>query len=321
MDAAGQAREAESAAYAKLLHPNGPVTTPLPDDIGLPGHTLLIEPILTSTADRVGALALAVRDGQQETLDPIRALLAICATIIAPHVAPRGGDPGVDEAALTEGLANLGELARPLTHLFNNFLNSLVLKVAVLEQQLPESYRPSLGQLRQQGTSVANYVKAFQQCRQQIEPIGARADVNRAVRAAVALARTNPGEATDSAMAVKLVLGNPLPSVVGTTGELRRCCFFLVVNAWRACRTRTVVVRTEQVGGNVQVQVEDEGPIVEPAQLGKLFELAGAVRPGTQPLELAACRSIIRRLGGRLRAENLPAGGLMITLELPITPK
>lgn len=228
---------------------------------------------------------------------------------------------GPDEHALTEELANLGELSRPLTHLFNNFLNSLVLKVAVLDQQLPESYRPSLAQLRQQATAVAEHVKRYQQYRQQIEPTGARADVNRAVREAVEMVRAIRGEPGGDSFEATLALGDDLPPAVGTTSELRRCCFFLIANARRASRMGAVVVRTQQSAGNVQIQIEDEGPSVDPAQLAKLFELGGPARPDTQPLELAASRSISRRLGGRLRAENKPAGGFTVILDIPTAAK
>jgi signal transduction histidine kinase len=314
LDEGGNPWTADAAALAPLLGREGPARAPVPKAFHLTGHLLLIEPIVWQDA-RLGAVALAVREDEPEA--PVRAVLSVCAGMVAPHFVA-GDVPCAQERAVTDGLANLGELARPLTHTFNNFLNGLVLKVAVLEQQLPDSFRPTLGQLRQQATEVAELIKRFQQYRQLVDPATARADVNRAVREAAVQAQR--ADAARNGATIALELGNDLPAVVGTLAEWRRCMVFLLANALRATRKGRVLARTARVGTQVQIQVEDEGPSLDAAQVGKLFELGGVVRPGTQPLELASCRSIVRRLGGKLRAETYPSGGMVVVIDLPTAP-
>jgi signal transduction histidine kinase len=64
--------------------------------------------------------------------------------------------------------------------------------------------------------------------------------------------------------------------------------------------------------------MEDNGPGVAPELLPRLFEPEVVGRPGTQGLELAACKGLVRRLHGKIQADNLPGGGVAIVVELPV---
>jgi len=75
-------------------------------------------------------------------------------------------------------------------------------------------------------------------------------------------------------------------------------------------------IRTLHTGENVQLLVEDIGPTVPTELLHKLFEPTVICREGTNSLELAACRSIVRRCKGKIEAQNRPEGGLTIVVEL-----
>ena len=78
-------------------------------------------------------------------------------------------------------LANTGELSGPLTHEFNNFLNIVLLHVALLEAEIPETLRPELMELRRQGGSMTALVKQFQQHRRRLLPVQNQIDANRVV--------------------------------------------------------------------------------------------------------------------------------------------
>ena len=109
-----------------------------------------------------------------------------------------------------------------------------------------------------------------------------------------------------------------LPPVSAVYPELCRLCEFLIRNAAAVSIGREVVVRTGATSGSVLFQVDDAGPPVSAAALGQLFEPAAEERPGTSRLELAACKSLAKRLGARLEAEPGSAGGVAVTVELPV---
>ncbi len=97
----------------------------------------------------------------------------------------------------------------------------------------------------------------------------------------------------------------------------------LVVNAVQAIpagrRDGRVAVRAERGGGRVRVLVEDNGIGMKPEMLRRVFEPFFSTKPfgvGTG-LGLAVSRGLVQSLGGDLRLEGLPAGGMRATVELP----
>src|SRR5262249_28231911 len=90
--------------------------------------------------------------------------------------------------------ANLGALASPITHELNNFLNVVLLQVAVLEQDLPAKRPGGLTGIRQQGKAVAELVRQWQQYRFRQQSTLQPVDLNEVVRrVAEALTREQPG--------------------------------------------------------------------------------------------------------------------------------
>jgi C4-dicarboxylate-specific signal transduction histidine kinase len=76
-------------------------------------------------------------------------------------------------------------------------------------------------------------------------------------------------------------------------------------------------VRTARSEGKVVLKIEDAGPAVAPEQLVELFTPYPLRRQGTNGLELAACKSLVRRLQGSIAAESNATGGVTIIVELP----
>jgi signal transduction histidine kinase len=216
-----------------------------------------------------------------------------------------------EELAVERWLATQGELARPVTHDFNNFLNVILLQVAVLEMELSPALRAELGEIRKQGNAVASLVRQFQRHRQQA-PAPGPVDLNRAVREAAA--QLAPGGIRPG-----LDLAPDLPPVSATPPELRRLCHFLFASA-RAVVDPTagvVIVRTQATSGRVVARFEDNGPPIPAERLTHAFDPHMPAREGTSGLELAACRTMARRLRGNLSAENLQGGGVALILDLP----
>jgi signal transduction histidine kinase len=211
-----------------------------------------------------------------------------------------------------QALADVAECASPVAHEMNNFLNALLLHLAVLETQLPADQRPGLEQIRREGNAMATLVHQWQNYRRR--RIGDPAcDLNLVVRAALDQSSTRVGGPN-----IRAGLSDTPVSVRGPLAELVRLCRFLVRNAVAVTPTDgTVTVRTARSDGRGVLRVEDAGPTVAPDQLSGLLTAHPVGRTGTNGLELAACKSIVRRLHGTITAENRGGGGVVVTVELP----
>jgi signal transduction histidine kinase len=325
LDRDGQPRAAWATTLAaEFQQPALPESLPLPDEVHLPGHRLIVE--RRRWSDQASVIVAVALDPDHAADEPtlLRKLLSICAEQALPYVALHAAERALAgcraELAGEQSTADLGSLAQPLAHEFNNFLNNLVLHLAVLEHQLGESFRPKLVQVRQLGGEAAQLVKRYQQYRQRHAPPARPVDLNALLRDAVqTVMQPDARRPVAPIPQVTLELASDLPGLLGSAGDIRRCCAFLIANAVRATESGRVRVRTELADQRLLLHVEDEGPSAAADELHQLFELGKTARSGTESLELAACQSIVRRLGGRLRAVNRPERGVAITAEFSAT--
>jgi two-component system sensor histidine kinase HupT/HoxJ len=79
-------------------------------------------------------------------------------------------------------------------------------------------------------------------------------------------------------------------------------------------------IGAERVGDSVVIRFRDNGPGIPPENLAHLFEPFFTTKPvgkGTG-LGLAITYGIVERHGGSLSAGNVPEGGALFTLRLPL---
>lgn len=128
------------------------------------------------------------------------------------------------------------------------------------------------------------------------------------------------GELADIGCAVTLLAAEPAP-VAGRPLSLKRAVRNLVMNAATHGGGARVAVRAQ--GGTVVLMIEDDGPGIPEALMGRVFEPFFRVDPARQVrvpgagLGLAIAWEIIARHGGRLTLANRPGGGLLQRMELP----
>lgn len=372
MDQTGNPRD----AWAELLYPDlhrhgegeGKRTGSgkLPPALKLSGYSLACRPIaavfdpdalagdrrapasvLGSEQHNWGVLALAIpKNTAPDELAQVRALLTSCSELVALRLLAEAQAHRLEtlqrELAGQAALASTGELASPLTHEFNNFLNIVLLHVALLETEVPEKLRPELIELRRQGATMTRLVKQFQQHRRRLHSVLIPADLNRLVHEAVGIIADRPGSpgqaleirlppssqieftglGRPSSVPLTLELAADLPLVHGSPADLKRLCTFLLTNAAAAAGSAggSVALGTHYNDSHVFLRVEDTGPPISPDALHQVFEPATAGRPETNSLELAACESLARRLQGRIRCENRLEGGVAVIVELPRIP-
>ena len=119
---------------------------------------------------------------------------------------------------------------------------------------------------------------------------------------------------------VELALSG-LPRVLGAAPELRQVFLGLVLNARDAMPAGgTVAIEGERRGDTVFVRVHDQGAGIPDDALPRIFDPFFTTKgdKGTG-LGLAIARSVLLRLGGRIRARNAAGGGALFELEFPVS--
>src|SRR5205823_9475406 len=230
-------------------------------------------------------------------------------------------------------LADLGELAGPLIHEVNNYLNNLTLHLALLQQQTPGGLSDDLQSLRRQAGHVSLQLQRFQRHRHNATPAAGEVDLNHELSLAaeelaaeglsgatgserIAVTVQRNGEAPPEAgVLIQLRPAEVAARVRGQSADIRRLCRFLLRNAVR-CTPPTVQATVTAHNDHVGVMIEDSGPSIPPLLLPRIFEPGQECREGMCCLELAACQSIVRRLQGRIEARARPGGGLTLTATL-----
>jgi two-component system sensor histidine kinase KdpD len=127
---------------------------------------------------------------------------------------------------------------------------------------------------------------------------------------------------------VKLDLGQDLPMIEVDPVLFEQALFNLLDNAAKYAPAGSAIqLRAVQSGGQVELQVRDEGEGIPPAELETVFDKfyrvrkGDRVRPGTG-LGLAIARGFIEAMGGRLSAGNRSdRSGAAMTIRLPVASR
>ena len=102
---------------------------------------------------------------------------------------------------------------------------------------------------------------------------------------------------------------------------IKRCITNLIDNAIKYADR--VVVKADDTGRKLKIIVTDNGPGIPESELPRVFEPFYRVEKsrsretGGAGMGLAVAQAIARSHGGEIRLQNLPAGGLQASLELP----
>ncbi len=213
--------------------------------------------------------------------------------------------------------ADVSELMLPVLHEINNFLNTLMLQAALLEQRDPVSSRDWCAEVRRQTKNITALVQHLQQYKRRPRPAATPVDLNRLVRETVA--EVNEEHSTPAR--VNLELAPDLPLLPKSTTDLKRLCRFLLTNAIRAVGPAggTIIVRTRMAADAIQLSFEDSGPSLAADLLPHFFDPMFASRDGTDRLELAACKSLARRLQAKTEVTNGIKQGVIVSVDIPVS--
>ena len=210
-------------------------------------------------------------------------------------------------AADLELASLLGELVRPVVHECNNFLNNLLMQLALLEDAAPESMRADFGTLRQNGKHLAALVAEWQNFRKPNAPGPVEIDL---AALCEEVRREVAGDLEISEDSIAF-LGPRSQPVRSTPGPLKRLCYFLITDA-------VLATQNQEPAGIVQVQFEgatlriDDNRAALEVPFEEWFSLS--VQPRPRRLQLAACSSLAYRCKTQLGAERSPFGGVRVVV-------
>jgi hypothetical protein len=205
----------------------------------------------------------------------------------------------------------LGELARPVFHECNNFLNDLLMHIALLEGALPESARADFAILKNQAKQLAGLIADWQNYRKPNVPGPCELDLP-------SLCDEVLHEITREfdIAAASITVAGPRPCAVRSTpGPLKRLCYFLLADSVLSTTNRempgAIEIRWRDSEG-VILQIDDNRPAVSENVLHNWFMPGERIRP--RRLQLAACGALAYRCNAKLRAEHSPLGGVSMVI-------
>lgn len=217
----------------------------------------------------------------------------------------------------------VAELSASIAHEVNQPLASLVANghacVSWLSADPPslERARITAGRVIRDANAAAEVVQRVRALFRQAPPSMAPIDLNQIVREAIALIGN---EISDASVVVESDLAHDLPPVVVDRVQIQQALVNIARNALEAMsgvagRARCLSVISRQDGGNVLIQVRDNGSgIANPAAI---FDPFFTTKESGMGMGLAICRSIVDAHGGRLLAVQNDGHGATFSLTLP----
>jgi signal transduction histidine kinase len=207
-------------------------------------------------------------------------------------------------------------LARSLRHEVGDFLQKVYATVAILQRRVPADWQAEqdiLVRLRSRAEACKHLVDAVQDFLCPVDLVDDTVDLAETAEHLVAATRpTYPN------LTIVAESGAPVP-ITGDPARLRQVGLALLNNACESARQRVTFATSVRAGdGAAEWVVTDDGGGVPTERMGRLFTPFSSTRAGHAGLGLALARKLVELHGGRLEAGNLPAGGFLVRVILPV---
>lgn len=217
----------------------------------------------------------------------------------------------------------VGLLASGLAHEIRNPLNSMNMNLQMLEEELlgvpgiedsehGELLESTKSEIKRLERLVNNFLAYARPATPRFEPC----DLNEVVGEIV---RFVDADFKQSGIELKTDFEPLLPHVDLDETQFKQALMNLLVNARQVLQTGgTVTVRTRAgAGGEVVVEVEDDGPGIPAEARERVFEVFYSSRGGGTGLGLPIARQIIERHAGEMELHTVVSRGTTFRLRLP----
>jgi signal transduction histidine kinase len=223
-------------------------------------------------------------------------------------------------SARIEYRANLGQ---GLAHEIRNPLNSMNINLQMLVEELEGvpgleggEYLELLRSMQGEIKRIANLIDVFQQYARPATPEFQVKDVNEVLNATALFLQA---DFRQSGVELILDLEPLLPSVELDEGQLRQALLNILGNARQVMKPggRVQVSTRPGTGGEIVIEIADNGPGIPQEAIDKIFEPFFSKRAGGTGLGLAIARQMVENHRGRIEVESQVGKGTTFRIRLP----
>jgi C4-dicarboxylate-specific signal transduction histidine kinase len=223
----------------------------------------------------------------------------------------------------SEKMAAVGQLSAGLAHEVKNPLAGILGFAQLTRRSLdnPETISRNLDVIERETRRCTEIIGNLMRFSRQEPSERVATDINDAVARAIGLVDHQLGL---QGIQITKQLGSKLPVVLSNANQLQQVVMNLLINAQQAMAPDggKVTIRTQAVGANVLIEVEDSGPGVPAEIRSRIFEPFFTTKRAGQGtgLGLSVSYGIIRDNDGDISVGDAPGGGARFTITLPARP-
>jgi PAS domain S-box-containing protein len=224
----------------------------------------------------------------------------------------------------SERLASVGTLAAGVAHQINNPVGSILAAadyalICEEDTDAKETWKRSLEDIRREAKRCGEVVRSILQFSRAGDSHKLPQDANQVISSA---RDETFGWAADRSACVELeldpaVASHPVPM---NAIEMEQVLVNLIHNAIESRPEGVrVTLASEYADGEIRIRVSDDGPGIEPGDIGRIFDpfFTTRLEKGGTGLGLSVAHRIIGDHAGSISAENRPGGGASFRIVLP----
>jgi signal transduction histidine kinase len=222
-----------------------------------------------------------------------------------------------NELTRSQALAALGEIAAGAAHEMNNPLTVISGRSQLLASTLTDPHTKLMAQqIVEQSHRISDMITALRMFAEPNKPQISATNFVGLLEELVEQVRKD----YDSPAAIKVVVDQPLPSVLVDPEQIGRAITELLRNAIESegCEHIELLVQIDPVDDRLKIQVTDDGSGLTAHTLAHAFDPFFSAKPaGRQPgLGLAHARRFVEAHGGQIWLENGTQQGAIATIRL-----
>ena len=230
------------------------------------------------------------------------------------------------ELAHANRYSAVGELTTSIAHELNQPLGSILTNTETAELMLKASspdldeIKHILADIRRDDQRASQVIRRLRSVLKKTPFEIRNLELNDTVWEAIGLAAA---VADGRRIALSYVpAGTALP-IKGDPVQVQQIVLNLIINAMDAIsdagmKKREVSVSTARAGNQAEIRIADTGPGIAAGDLANVFNPFFSTKPEGMGMGLAIAKTIVEAHHGTMVAENLPAGGALFTVRLPI---